>query len=196
MSGMKLRDSIRAPVRYGEGEGAEVPTLRSALRIGLDEVNDDNVELSDSGRSHPQRRRKSTTKPFNPNLPPAAFPTLDRPHANPHIRRIVLKMPQTSTRRHSGTEFPPPAAPASAPQQTRRVTRDPTSLERIHIDDLENHIASNNASNPVFVSNMAMMASAALKDPMDTSEEEENVAMSDNEDLPDQTQVLLDKVSR
>jgi hypothetical protein len=31
---------------------------------------------------------------------------------------------------------------------------------------------------------------------MDTSEEEENVAMSDNENLPDQTQVLLDKVSR
>jgi hypothetical protein len=187
---MKLRDSIRAPVRYGDGEAPEIPTARNVLRIGLDDGDDDNVELSDLGRPRPQTTRNSTTKPFDPNMPPAAFPSLDRPHANPQVRRLIIKMPQS--RRHSGTDLPPPAA--AAPQQKRRVTWCPTTVDMVPMDNLENHVASNNDSNPIYVRNMAIMAGAALKDPFDTSDEDEDTAMSDNENLPDPTQVLLSKV--
>ncbi|KAJ6075843.1 hypothetical protein N7499_007824 [Penicillium canescens] len=190
MSGMKLRHSIRAPVRYGDGEAPEIPTTRSVLRIGLDDGDDDNVELSDSSRPCPQTKRKSTTKPFDPNMPPAAFPSLDRPHAKPQVRRLIIKMPQS--RRHGGTDLPPPAA--AAPEQKRRVTWCPTTVDKVPMDNLENHVASNNDSNPVYVRNMAVMAGAALKDRFDTSDENEDTAMSDNEDLPDPTQILLSKI--
>lgn len=190
MSGMKLRDSIRAPVRYGDGEAPEILTTRSVLRIGLDDGDDDNVELSDSGRPRPQKTCRSITKPFDPNMPPAAFPSLDRPHANPQVRRLIIKMPQS--RHHSGTDLPPPAAAAS--QQKRRVTWGPTTVDKVPMDNLENHVASNNDSNPVYARNMAIMAGAALEDSFDTSDEDEDTAMSDNENLPDPTQVLLSKV--
>ncbi|KAJ5301373.1 hypothetical protein N7508_006236 [Penicillium antarcticum] len=201
MSGMKLRDNIRAPTRYGEGEGPEIPTPRSALRMRLDEGDDDNMELSDLGRPRPVKKRSSTSKPFNPNLPPAAFPSLDRPQTNPQLRRLILNLPVG--KRQSGFRLPPAptsdpssaaAAIADMPRQRRRVKWAPTTVDHVPLDSLENHVVSNNESNPVYVRNMAMMAKAALRDPMDTSDEEQDMSMSDNEDLPDPTQLLLDKI--
>ncbi|KAJ5771311.1 uncharacterized protein N7511_003362 [Penicillium nucicola] len=196
MSEMKLRERIRAPVRYGDSEESEISFPHSTLRVGLE----NDLELDNSGRQRSVKRRKPISKPFDPNLPPAAFPSLDRPRT-PENRQIILNSPIGGP--NSGSRLPPDPTPgpssvapvvAEVSQQSRRVTWGPTTLDYIPVNDLENHVVSNNDSNAVYVRNMAMMAQAALKDDMETSDEEEEHVMRDNEDCIDPTQVLLNKI--
>lgn len=65
---MKLRTHIRAPKRYGEEE--ETPTPTAALLQSMRQARGQAHETHDSRRVE-----------FDPNLPPAAFPTLEQPRS-------------------------------------------------------------------------------------------------------------------
>ncbi|EKV06167.1 hypothetical protein Pdw03_2016 [Penicillium digitatum] len=189
MSGMRLRDSIRAPLRYGEDE-YETPS-RTTLRPGYDDSFDDSIELGESGRPRPQKRRKPNTVPFNPNLPPAAFPSLSRPqpsHASP-----------TSTKNHGIGDSQHKIQTSELALPLRNVgsmeTVAPSSsvIERVPMDQLDNHVASNNMDNPIYARNVNMARTTCVDAPpgyedMATSPD------SDDDPLPDATQVLLDAI--
>ncbi|KAJ5793847.1 hypothetical protein N7457_000446 [Penicillium paradoxum] len=186
MSSMKLRDSIRAPLRYGEDDDFD-ESRRTSLRYGCDDFFDDSVELGESGRPRPQKKRKPNNYvPFNPNLPPAAFPTLDRPQpARDPTRQNRAGDDKEDDRQANGILLPPlneRSAPALAPLE----------MEDVPMSRFEDHIGSNNMDNPVYARNVEL-ASMAHMDPtgfeeMDTSSD------SDDDTLPNATQALLDAI--
>ncbi|KAJ5493899.1 hypothetical protein N7463_009986 [Penicillium fimorum] len=189
MSGMKLRDSIRAPVRYGEDE-FETPSWIS-LRHGYDEFFDDSVELGEPGRPRPQKRRRTNTVPFNPNLPPAAFPSFSRqqPGRNSAASKennAVGDSQQNIQSRdfalNSRNVGMAPIVPSSAP-----------GIEQVPMNQLENHVASNNMDNPVYAKNMEM-ASMTRMDAAPDPKDRVTSPDSDDDPLPDATQALLDTI--
>ena len=67
-------------------------------------------------------------------------------------------------------------------------------IERVPMDQLDNHVASNNMDNPIYARNVNMARTTCVDAPpgyedMATSPD------SDDDPLPDATQVLLDAVS-
>jgi hypothetical protein len=191
MSGMKLRDSIRAPVRYGEDE--DETQRRASLRHTNDDSFDDSIELGESGQPRPQKRRRTNTVPFNPNLPPAAFPTLDRSQpgreSTSKTSRQKRAVNDNRTDSHASGDLLPPSTDGG--MLVDSVV--PTGIDGVPLSQLENHIASNNMDNPVYARNvnMAQRTSADIEgtESMETSE-------SDSDDSsPDATQALLDMVS-
>ncbi|KXG49089.1 uncharacterized protein PGRI_029590 [Penicillium griseofulvum] len=192
MSSMKLRDSIRAPVRYGDDDD-ETPS-RISRRHGQDGFFDDSVELGESGRPRPQKRYRPNTVPFNPNLPPAAFPSLSRPHPG---------RDSTTSAQNAGVEnsqqniqikdfaFDSRNELSSSSLSSSTISSSKPEIEGIPMDQLENHLASNNMDNPVYARNVKMArktrtGAAPSSEGMATSQN------SDDESLPDATQVLLD----
>ncbi|KAL4900367.1 hypothetical protein BDW74DRAFT_182910 [Aspergillus multicolor] len=101
---------------------------------------------------------------YNPNLPPAAFPTLDAPR--------TLRRQDHNAEQESNDEDGPDGHNQRIMRESlddfRRLTKpdseretSPTAhVRRIPLDQLDNHIASNGDLNPVWVSNMARMAAA------------------------------------
>ncbi|KAJ5382491.1 hypothetical protein N7517_000402 [Penicillium concentricum] len=189
MSGMKLRDSIRAPVRYGEDE-FETPS-RISLRHGYDECFDDSMELGESGRPRPQKRRRTNTVPFNPKLPPAAFPSLSReqPGRNSTTSKENYAVADSQQNIQVRDSAPNPRNVGSTPI----VPSSASGIERVPMNQLENHVSSNNMDNPVYAKNMNMarmtrMHAAPNPKDMVTSPD------SDDDTLPDATQALLDTI--
>ncbi|KAJ5561633.1 hypothetical protein N7461_000394 [Penicillium sp. DV-2018c] len=173
MSSMKLRSKIRAPVRYGEDE--EERSRRTSLRKSTDDTPDDTSELEVLGKPRSQKRRRTNTVPFNPNLPPAAFPTLDRPEQKHDSTSI------TSSQRPANSHVSSPPSSTEAP------------MNDVPLNELENHFASNNMDNPVYARNMNNMAQTTRADIEDTAAME----TSDSDEWttpPDAEQVLLDKI--
>ncbi|KAJ5682469.1 hypothetical protein N7462_005634 [Penicillium macrosclerotiorum] len=79
----QLRSTIRAPMRYGEAEAESTTSdlLRSMHESREKIANDEPLqELAESSASSRKRQRHPSARPyvpeFNPNLPPAAFPSL------------------------------------------------------------------------------------------------------------------------
>lgn len=151
-SKMKLRNSIKPPARFGEleSEGSTAALLQSMRRArenGCDEAGD-LVELGNTAsdvviRQRPTKRKRESV-PFDPSLPPAAFPSVGglRPN-NPE-----------KTRRDDATDL----------SQTTSVSNGNNDVEMIAAEDsvplgaIENYVASNTTLNPVYVKNMKTMA--------------------------------------
>lgn len=190
MSGMKLRDSIRAPVRYGEDE-YETPSQIS-LRHGYDDSFDDSIELGESGRPRPQKRRRLNIVPFNPNLPPAAFPSLSRPQAGRDSIASAQNRGVGDSQQHMKTSDV--TLPLRNAGTTPTVPSPPSETERVPMDQLDNHIASNNMDNPVYARNVNV-ARMTRADAPPATEDMVTSPDSDDDPLPDASQVLLDAVS-
>jgi hypothetical protein len=160
---MRLRESIRPPERFNS-ELFITPSPKTTLR-------------------EPRRPRTPHFIDYNPNLPPAAFPTLDP---------ADLSQLKTSQQERVGVE---------QNGVTKTVQRDASSsdfhgsessdtedkekwenLEDISIDYLEDLIASNGELNPIYVRNMKIMATA------DETSSSSDMDMEDNdpdEPMPD-----------
>ncbi|KAJ5181839.1 hypothetical protein N7449_011986 [Penicillium cf. viridicatum] len=189
MSGMKLRDSIRAPVRYGEDQ-YETPSQIS-LRHGYDDSFDDSIELGESGRPRPQKRRRPNTVPFNPNMPPAAFPSLSRPQPGRDSTTSAQNRGVGDSQQHMQTSDVALPLRNAGPKPT--VPSPPSGIERVPTDQLDNYIASNNMDNPVYARNVNMARMTRVDAPPGT---EDMVTSPDSDDDPlsDATQVLLDAI--
>jgi hypothetical protein len=190
MSGMRLRDSIRAPQRYGEDEYET--SSRISLRHGYDDSFDDSMELGESGRPRPQKRRRLNTVPFNPNLPPAAFPSLSRPQ--PGRDSTISAQNRGDGDSQQNMQGGQVAPDLHGDGSTTADPLPPYGMEGVPINQFENHLASNNMDNPVYARNVNMarmtgMDVALGSEDMDTSPD------SDDDTLPDATQVLIDAVS-
>lgn len=154
---MKLRESIRRPERF-DREQLNTP-LQKPLR-------------------EPRSWRTSRYIDYDPNLPPAVFPTLERPY-NTHL----------------GDDEPQPAG-LERSDEPEKVQWDGDSddldggndqaketwemLEDVPIDFLEDLIVSNGDLNSVYVRNMTKMATAGRKPAslveMEDSEPDETMA--------------------
>ncbi|CAI7628623.1 unnamed protein product [Penicillium glandicola] len=189
MSGMRLRDSIRAPLRYGEDD-FETPS-RISLRHGYDDSIDDSIELGESGRPRPQKRRRLNTVPYNPNLPPAAFPSLSRPHPGRDSTTSTQNCGVGNSQQNLQTSEV--ALTLRTKELTPTASRSPPGMERVPIDQLDNHLVSNNMDNPVYVTNMDM-ARVTRVDATLSSEDMFTSPDSDDDPLPDATQVLLEAI--
>ncbi|KAL4733911.1 hypothetical protein BDV11DRAFT_175266 [Aspergillus similis] len=108
-------------------------------------------------------KRKPAYIDYNPDLPPAAFPTLDRPRAaryghDMHQRDNDEHRPNKAGRRNNRRSLDDLYASVS-PKGQREAS--PTAYVReIPLDQLDNYVASNGELNPIWVSNMARMAAA------------------------------------
>ncbi|KAE8333556.1 hypothetical protein BDV39DRAFT_52049 [Aspergillus sergii] len=134
---MRLRDSVRPPERY-ESEHFYTSLGQKSLR-----------------------QNRNTNRPpytdFNPNLPPAVFPTLD-------FHRAEIPEPDKGAQRRGGEE----ADNATALQHGREQagnhgeTKDNhetrVDLEDVSISQVENYVSSNGDLNPVYIQNMATVA--------------------------------------
>ncbi|KAJ5950541.1 uncharacterized protein N7479_008954 [Penicillium vulpinum] len=189
MSGMRLRDSIRAPIRYGEDE-YETPS-RISLRHGYDDSFDDSIELGESGKPRPQKRRRTNIVPFNPNLPPAAFPSLSRPQ--PDRRSTASAQTHSVGDSQQGIQVRDFAFHPQSEESMSAVLFPLSGTEQVPMGQLENHLASNNMDNPVYARNMNM-ARKARKVVAPVSEDMVSSPDSDEEPPPDATQALIDTI--
>ncbi|THC93821.1 hypothetical protein EYZ11_006710 [Aspergillus tanneri] len=133
---MKLRNNIRPPKRLNS-EQFDSPYSQVSLR------------RTKNSASH-------SYVPYDPDLPPAAFPTLEQPRA-PGQRNCD----EEDNELHSET------LKASQSQQDKWSTRlglgqedndGQVDFEDIPLGQIENYIASNGDMNPVYKRNMAVMA--------------------------------------
>ncbi|KAL4986181.1 hypothetical protein BDW68DRAFT_178994 [Aspergillus falconensis] len=139
---MNLRKTIRFPQRFSP-DHLYGPMSQRSLR------GDD--------------KKKAAYIDYNPDLPPAAFPTLDRPRASRHGHHIQQRdndkdRPDETSRRNSRRSLDDVCA-LTKPKGQREAS--PTAHVRdIPLDQLDNYMASNGDLNPIWVSNMARMAAA------------------------------------
>ncbi|RDW76720.1 uncharacterized protein DSM5745_06712 [Aspergillus mulundensis] len=100
---------------------------------------------------------------YNPNLPPAAFPTLDTPRTSRQDHNTQQE--GSDEDRHNGPirrnirRSLDDLCRLTNPE-SERDTSPNAHVEDIPPDQLDNHMASNGDLNPVWVSNMASMAAA------------------------------------
>lgn len=158
---MKLRSTIRAPVRFGE---AEVDPMDSALYNSIRASREKaakkpkSVQPVVSNTIHRPVPAAPSSVSFDPTLPPAVFPSLK------FGQRPVESSDATSITDWSvNSELDDPVA-------------------SLPLDQLDNYVVSNNESNPVYVKNMEIFASlpgddsgcmfedSDLDEPMDASE--------------------------
>lgn len=167
---MRLRQTIRVPSRY-----------------------DDECELSNgvSPRRLPRRRKAATAEAaedeemaipyvdYDPNRPPAAFPTLDHP------------LPAGQTYHSLLTATPPPAVVANASPDTDDADLEAdgdhhldafNSLYRgIPPEKLDNFIASNGPQNPQYKRNMALLAREDDDFDLGISDDDDDRGLPDSE---------------
>jgi hypothetical protein len=108
-------------------------------------------------------RKKPAYIDYNPDLPPAAFPTLERPRAARYGHDIhqrdndedrINKTSRRITRRSLDDIC------ASVNTKGKREASPTAHVREIPLDQLDNYVASNGELNPIWVSNMARMAAA------------------------------------
>ncbi|KAL4809341.1 hypothetical protein BDV18DRAFT_157097 [Aspergillus unguis] len=113
------------------------------------------------------RERDDKCKPryidFNPNLPPAAFPTLERPRDLGRNGQGLHREGNTEDG-HVGTA-PRNARsledlPLSTNAERQREVSPTAEFDGVSLGQLDNYVASNGDLNPTWVSNMEKMASA------------------------------------
>lgn len=153
-SGMRLRTSIRAPTRYGEGVSPDkTATLLQSIRSAREQPNGEDGQAPDE-RNTKIRRRSEPIRPkivvYNPILPPAPFPTLDKP-----VPRGENGTGQSSHLRN-----------VNGHESQRARGTDISSNGQY----LENHLASNNSQNQTYTRNMQIMAHARNNDANNDSE--------------------------
>ncbi|KAL4766456.1 uncharacterized protein BDW70DRAFT_165595 [Aspergillus foveolatus] len=139
---MNLRKSIRLPQHFNP-DHFYGPMSRRSLR------GDD--------------RKKPAYIDYNPDLPPAAFPTLERPRAaiyghDIHQRDNDEDRLNKASRRNSRRSLDDLCA--SVNLKGKREASPTAHVREIPLDQLDNYVASNGELNPIWVSNMARMAAA------------------------------------
>lgn len=159
---MRLRSVIRAPIRYGdfvEGIGGEsedetaslLQSMRSAREQGRTEDEPAQVEAYEPAQDNNNkkvRQRREPVRPkivdYDPNLPPAPFPTLSEPRPRGEI------VPGHNIQ------------PVQLNNANTNVGSQHASIQDI-IDSgqhFENYLASNNDQNVTYTTNMQIMAHA------------------------------------
>ncbi|KAJ5351468.1 hypothetical protein N7452_000442 [Penicillium brevicompactum] len=192
MSPMKLRETIRVPVRYGETDFDMKD--QGSLRPGDGEADDEDwTEPGVSARPRSHKRHNPNTVPYNPNLPPAAFPSINIPHAGPapntpELQSRVQSRSKRKRARENGTESRPVTLPIRGADASDTSSMSPSESEGVPMDQLENHIASNNMDNPTYARNVRFARNAP------SSSEDLTTRLDSDDELPDATQVLLEKI--
>lgn len=132
--------------------------LRGPAKAGQRLENENAVESS-----HPQQKqhRSKSHGPsryvaYDPNLPPAAFPTFDQPRI-PHCQAHQV---QTITTADEGGRTLSRRSSGSRNGLRKRNNVAGVDLSGIPSDVLGNCIASNGDLNPIYVKNMGIMARA------------------------------------
>ncbi|KAJ5628019.1 hypothetical protein N7490_010247 [Penicillium lividum] len=143
---MKLRASIRAPKRYGE-TNEESPT--AVLLQSMRRARGESTLIQNPDGSTRSFQRKPNIE-FDPNLPVAAFPTVDLNQPTCSKKGILKNSPNGRV--------------DNSPSKTdRNVTfslvpgDDDYEMENVSLNDMENYVASNTMLNPVYVKNMEVM---------------------------------------
>lgn len=184
---MKLRSTIRAPARYGESNETETPTsvlLQSMRRTRAQShsasPNPYGLNENDSIQAH--------VVEFDPRLPPAAFPTLEQPcPVRTNLLHGILRNgkddldPYQTVRRIDKFHLMPDLKTSNG--------RD-CALGDIPLHSIENYVASNTELNPIYVNNMARMASQSNMHMPYSAEFED----SDLEEPKDASEILGEKV--
>ncbi|KAB8256897.1 hypothetical protein BDV32DRAFT_160884 [Aspergillus pseudonomiae] len=157
---MRLRESIRPPERY-ESEHFYTSLGQKSLR----------------------QHRNPNRPPyidFNPNLPPAVFPTLDFPRpAVPEAGKCAQS---------KGEETNSGGTLQHGREQPEHYGEDKDSREAgvdlvdIPINQVENYVASNGDLNPVYVKNMATMAAADSSASDDLHNETDDIEAHDEDE--------------
>ncbi|RAH40994.1 uncharacterized protein BO95DRAFT_518297 [Aspergillus brunneoviolaceus CBS 621.78] len=158
---MRLRETIRLPNRLNEEAHTYTTTRRAPRRV-----------ISSY---------QSRADTFNPNLPPAAFPTLDRPR-HPQLRTDdpTHEGKDNGSRKRSydcminNADIDGPVLETAAEPRAE--------CEEIPVEQIDNLIVSNGELNPIYVKNMAIMAQAESEsatfekgmEDSDTDEEEDD----------------------
>ena len=160
---MRLRETIKPPTRF-DCEDYYTPGSQRSLR----------------NRIHSSPRFID----FNPNLPPAAFPSLDRPRAdcekNNGIQGKENWPPYTKEAKQVGSKGIEPRN-----GQIGAGGESEVEFENFTIEEIENQAASNGPLNKIYVRNMAIMAAIS-------ESESEDLNMSDSdigEEVTDDTSV-------
>lgn len=133
---MRLRDTVRPPKRFEAEEEYFVP--RSKRR------------RSTQGGSQNQ----PTCVEFNPDLPPAAFPTLDKPRVDGGTHGDGENK-QDASSQITGSQQREGVLNKDNGNGKEKARID---LDEIPIDEIENRIASNDYLNPIYARNMALLA--------------------------------------
>lgn len=158
---MRLRETIRPPERYAS-ELFYQPAVQRSLRNGRNSKAPNYID-------------------FNPNHPPAAFPTLDkpRPTGDPQTQKKSqdrqtedqdgdIHMRDAPVSRHGGAE-------------SGCVDADTVDeLDDISIDEIENYLASNGPQNPTYAKNMAIMAECTSDEDIFGSDENSEISQNDD----------------
>ncbi|KAL1969408.1 hypothetical protein VTN77DRAFT_8846 [Rasamsonia byssochlamydoides] len=143
VSTMRLRESVRPPQRY-DAEFVYQPTTRRGPR-------------SSSARNYVE---------YNPNLPPAAFPTLDKP------RPVINSQSQQSQGRKTDWDG----------DVDMEDDNDNDELRHISIHDIDNYAASNGPQNPIYARNMAKLDQISRESSQDSDMSESQGDGDSNQD--------------
>ncbi|GIK04579.1 hypothetical protein Aspvir_008662 [Aspergillus viridinutans] len=150
---MRLRERIRPPERFNS-ELIITPSPKKTLR-------------------EPRNPRTPRFIDYNPNLPPAAFPTLDpanlsqsRPGKQDRAKAEQNGVAKAVRRDASSIDF-------HGSDAEEKETWE--KLEDISIDELEDLIASNGEFNPIYVRNMAIIATAETSSSSDMDMEDSDL---------------------
>ncbi|RAK98631.1 uncharacterized protein BO80DRAFT_479524 [Aspergillus ibericus CBS 121593] len=140
---MRLREKIRPPERFNQ-EQFSSPCPQKPLR-------------------EPPTPDRPRFIPFNSNLPPAAFPTLD--NATPPTRDDGQEYERG---RHVSTSMPAREHTKSGHRGEKKLEEDAMACLQNHPPEtFENLIASNGELNPVYMRNMAVLATMGRESPID-----------------------------
>ncbi|GAD96561.1 hypothetical protein AOR_1_1024194 [Paecilomyces variotii No. 5] len=134
---MRLRDRVRPPQRF-ESELFYQPTPQRSLR------------------------RPAPAQPayidFNPNLPPAAFPTLTTPRPPEKIQSQSQGNGQRDKDHEGDIQMDDAPGSSQGTLYHHADTETDDELEGIPMEDVDNYLASNGPQNTVYSRNMAIMA--------------------------------------
>ncbi|KAL1999293.1 hypothetical protein VTN02DRAFT_4724 [Thermoascus thermophilus] len=143
---MRLRETIRPPERYAS-ELFYQSTPQRSLR---DDGNTKALNYID----------------FNPNHPPAAFPTLDQPYPTGNPQRLKRSEDQQTEDQDGDVHMRDATVPSRNARPGRVSAGTVDELDHIPIDEMENCLASNGPHNPMYANNMAIMAECGSDDGM------------------------------
>ncbi|KAJ9243367.1 hypothetical protein DTO169E5_2949 [Paecilomyces variotii] len=157
---MRLRDSVRPPQRL-ESELFYQPTPQRSLRRATTPARPPYID-------------------FNPNLPPAAFPTLSTPRRPGEIQCQSRENDKRNKDRDGDIQMDDAS---SSPQRTpyRHADRElDDELEGIPIEDMDNYLASNGIQNTVYNRNMVIMAESDHESSTSTAVDDMDEDMADS----------------
>ncbi|PKY08856.1 hypothetical protein P168DRAFT_278404 [Aspergillus campestris IBT 28561] len=167
---MKLRNSIRPPARYSSGFIYTSPSSNMSLR---------------------KRRILCPIVELDPNLPPAAFPTLDiQRERRASYANVIHRGPSTDFRQ----------TPDSGRRDGQNGDEEKgVDFQDTPLDELENYAASNGEHNPVYVRNMAILgaltgdSTSSLEKEMEDSDLEVATNSNEQQGCPETTLPISDE---